>query len=83
MIDVTETGTVIVDEMPITGTKITEEVPLAEVPHVEAPLDAVEVATLKTMALPVSKEAGGVSLLSREVAEEVVERPNMTLTKEE
>ena len=78
MIDVTETGTVIVDEMPITGTKITEEVP-----HVEAPLDAVEVATLKTMALPVSKEAGGVSLLSREVAEEVVEKPNMTLTKEE
>ena len=39
---------------------------------------------LKTLfSKKVSKEAGGVSLLSREVAEEVVERPNMTLTKEE
>ena len=68
MIDVMETGTVTVDEIPITGTKIMEEVPLAEVPHVEAPPDVVEAATLKTMDLLVSKEAGGVSPLSKEAA---------------
>ena len=71
------------DEMPITDTKIMEEVPLVEVPHAEVHQDGVEAANLKTMPPLDTKEEGEVSLLSREEAKEVGEKVNSTHIKGE